>query len=256
MRHMIRSVGIDDVTGVWKLVIESGPEELLLNLSNESATLTGQVSGRRMGTIGISNATISGNAVSWVVPVLTPIAIDLAFSVQVDGDTIVGESRAGNYGTSVVRGHRGTASEWVAWPGPHVHRSAVCLPDGTQVIAVSYDENDPYRRDRSPDFGLYLDRRWMPAWPHAHLEWPDLGLPAQPAAIVPDLHDLLDRARSGQRVEIGCLGGHGRTGTALGWLAVLTGEPSQSAVSWVRANYCPLAVETQEQEGFVARLHP
>jgi hypothetical protein len=253
---MIPSVGMHDVTGVWKLVIESGAEELLLNLSNDGATLTGEISSLRMGTIGISNATVSGNAVSWVVQVLTPIAIDLAFSVQVDGDTIVGESRTENYGSSVVRGYRGTASDWVAWPAPHIHRSAVRLPDGTEVIAVSYDQNDPYRRDRAPDFGLYLDRRWVPPWPHAHLEWPDLGLPAEPETIVPGLHDLLHRARNGQCVEIGCLGGHGRTGTALAWLAILTGEPSESAVSWVRANYCPLAVETQEQEVFVAQLRP
>jgi hypothetical protein len=253
---MIPSVALDHVTGVWKLVIGSGAEELLLTLSNDGATLIGAVSSRRMGTIPISEATVSGNAVSWVVPVLTPIAIDLAFSVQVDGDTIVGESRAGSYGSSAVRGVRGAVSEWVAWPAPHVHRSAVCLRDRTEVIAVSYDENDPYRRDQPPDFGLYLDRRWAPPWPHAHLEWPDFGLPAEPEAIVAGLRDLLDRARSGQRVEIGCLGGHGRTGTALGWLAILTGEPSESAVSWVRANYCPLAVETQEQEAFLAQLGP
>lgn len=244
------------MTGVWKLVIESGGEELLLKLANDVSTLSGEASSRRMGTIGITNATVSGDAISWVVPVRTPIAIDLAFSVQVDGDTIAGESRAGNYGSSVVRGYRGTASDWVPWPAPHIHRSAVCLPDGTEIIAVSYDENDPYRRDRSPDFGLYLDRRWVPPWSHAHLEWPDLGLPVEPETIVPGLHDLLHRARRGQCVEIGCLGAHGRTGTALAWLAILTGEPSESAVSWVRANYCPLAVETQEQEVFVAQLHP
>jgi hypothetical protein len=42
---------------------------------------------------------------------------------------------------------------------------------------------------------------------------------------------LLDRARAGQRVEIGCYGGHGRTGTALACLAILcaTRQAKQSA---------------------------
>jgi hypothetical protein len=59
---------------------------------------------------------------------------------------------------------------------------------------------------------------------------------------------LLERARLGERVEVGCLGGHGRTGTALACLAILTGHPPGEAVAWVRANYCADAVETAEQE--------
>jgi protein-tyrosine phosphatase len=66
------------------------------------------------------------------------------------------------------------------------------------------------------------------------------------------LEDVLDRSRRGEHVEAGCLGGHGRTGTALACLAVLTGTPSSEAVAWVRAAYCEKAVETDEQRAFVA----
>jgi protein-tyrosine phosphatase len=59
------------------------------------------------------------------------------------------------------------------------------------------------------------------------------------------------RAHAGELVEIGCLGGHGRTGTALACLAVLSGVPAGDAVGWVRATYCAKAVETDEQEAFV-----
>ena len=52
-------------------------------------------------------------------------------------------------------------------------------------------------------------------------------------------------------VEIGCLGGHGRTGTALACLAVLAGTPAAEAVAWVRGAYCPKAVETDAQRAFV-----
>jgi protein-tyrosine phosphatase len=66
------------------------------------------------------------------------------------------------------------------------------------------------------------------------------------------LEDVLDRSRRGEHVEVGCLGGHGRTGTALACLAVLTGTPPGEAVAWVRATYCEKAVETDEQDAFVA----
>ena len=65
---------------------------------------------------------------------------------------------------------------------------------------------------------------------------------------------LLARARAGDAVEIGCLGGHGRTGTALACLAVLTGTAPDEAVAWVRRRYCDHAVETDAQRAFVERF--
>jgi hypothetical protein len=136
----------------------------------------------------------------------------------------------------------------------HRHRTIVVMPDGTEVTAVSFDATDPYTRDEPPDFGLYLDDQWKPPWPHEHLAWPDFGVPDDRALVVAALRSLLERARAGEHVEIGCLGGHGRTGTALACLAVLCGHPSGGAVAWVRSEYCDKAVETDEQEAFVAEL--
>jgi hypothetical protein len=244
------------VSGVWKLTIGQRNEEALVKLSTDGGVLRGMFSSPRMGTIAITRGVVHHDLLTWTVPVRSPVAIDLEFSLHLERDVMSGESRTGSYPSSVVHGVRASASDWVTWPAPHVHRSVVQLPDGTTVTAVSFDANDPYRRDEPPDFGLYLDARWAPPWPHAHLDWPDFGVPAAPEPAVPALRDLLLRARLGQRVEIGCLGGHGRTGTALAWLAVLTGEAPDRAVSWVRDNYCPDAVETDEQEAFVARLAP
>ena len=135
-------------------------------------------------------------------------------------------------------------------PERHVHRTAVEFADGTSVTGVSFLGGDPYSRETSPAFGLYLDARWDPPWPHEHVAWPDFGVP-DPDELSASLERLLVRIRSGDLVEIGCLGGHGRTGTALACLAVLTGTPPDGAVQWVRANYCPDAVETAEQRAFV-----
>jgi protein-tyrosine phosphatase len=136
----------------------------------------------------------------------------------------------------------------------HRHRSPVVLPDGTQVTAVSFDPADPYSRARDPDYGLYFDSRWQPPWDHGYVDWPDFGVPANGGAVVESLKAVLERARSGQDIEVGCIGGHGRTGTALACLAVLAGHPASGAVAWVRSSYCAKAVETPEQEAFIAAV--
>jgi Protein-tyrosine phosphatase len=136
----------------------------------------------------------------------------------------------------------------------HRHLGPVVLPDGTRVTAASFDPAAPYSRARDPDYGLYLDPRWQPPWDHGYVDWPDFGVPADAEAVAGALKTVLERARSGQDVEVGCLGGHGRTGTALACLAVLAGYPASDAVAWVRSSYCAKAVETPEQEAFVAAL--
>ena len=136
----------------------------------------------------------------------------------------------------------------------HRHLSPVVLPDGTRLTAASFDPAAPYERARDPDYGLYLDPRWQPPWDHGYIDWPDFGVPADADAVVGALTTVLERARSGQHVEVGCVGGHGRTGTALACLAVLTGHPASDAVAWVRSSYCASAVETPQQEAFVAAL--
>ena len=133
----------------------------------------------------------------------------------------------------------------------HRHRTQVALPSGIELRAVSFDADDPYGRDRAPDFGLYLDERWAPPWEHAKVPWPDFGLPTDLDTLRDRLSVVLSRAKAGDVVEIGCLGAHGRTGTALACLAIIDGHAPDGAVAWVRASYCERAVETPEQEAFV-----
>lgn len=121
----------------------------------------------------------------------------------------------------------------------------MALPDGRTVVACSFPDGG-YDPADQPDFGLYLDARWQPPWPHDHIDWPDFGLPTDVDALMTALRHVLDRVSSGQVVEIGCLGGHGRTGTALACLAVLAGG-SDDPVGWIREVYCTSAVETEDQ---------
>jgi len=135
----------------------------------------------------------------------------------------------------------------------HRHLDRVVFPDGLQVTAATFDSADPYGRRQPPDYGLYFDPRWQPPWDHDRLSWPDGGLPDDDAdAFLAALQAVRTHVRAGLVAEIGCLGGHGRTGTALACLAVLSGVRTGDAVAWVRANFCLAAIETPEQAAFVA----
>jgi hypothetical protein len=125
----------------------------------------------------------------------------------------------------------------------------VVFPDGTAVDARPLRERK--EEDAERDFGLYMDLRWDPSWPAELIEWEDFGLPGDPERAAGQIRAAFARARAGDRVEIGCAGGLGRTGTVLACMAVLAGVPANEAVAWIRANYVVRGVETAEQEAWV-----
>jgi hypothetical protein len=128
----------------------------------------------------------------------------------------------------------------------------VVFPDGTAVEACGLRDRRAEALDR--DFGLYMDLRWAPTWPAEVIAWEDFGVPTDASHAGVQIRAAFERARAGERVEVGCVGGLGRTGTVLACMAVLAGVPSAEAVAWVRANYDERAVETEEQEAFVERF--
>jgi hypothetical protein len=125
----------------------------------------------------------------------------------------------------------------------------VTFPDGTRVRASSILDRRVDDPERS--FGLYLDARWEPSWPADLIEWRDFGLPEDAESAAQKIEAAFTRAHRGELVEIGCLGGSGRTGTVLACMAVLAGVPPAEAVAWVRHAYKAEAVETAEQEAWV-----
>ncbi|GAB3399494.1 protein-tyrosine phosphatase family protein [Flindersiella endophytica] len=143
------------------------------------------------------------------------------------------------------------------------------LPAGGTVLARGL--RGTAEPDPPPTFGLYLLghplnrpswygrylvglRPWTPPWPYARIDWPDFSAPRQPDQAVGELRELLTRVGNGERVEVACGGGRGRTGTALAALAVLQGAPAAEAIAWVRRAYDPKAVETATQHRFLDRV--
>jgi len=125
----------------------------------------------------------------------------------------------------------------------------VRFPDGTEVRPASL--SDRLEHDKWRQFGLYLAEEWHPSWPSDIIPWQDFGLPKSCAQAVDQIRAAFMLAKDGQHVEVGCLGGHGRTGTVLACMAVLAGVPPKDAVAWVRRNYDTEAVEGTEQERWV-----
>jgi len=144
------------------------------------------------------------------------------------------------------------------------------LVAGTVLASAWFDR--PGNPDRwTPDVGLYLDGDWAggrifstPGWrppfvprPDAELvlfPWPDFGPPREPRRFRAALLWLLERLSADAVTEIGCAGGHGRTGTTLAALLVLEGTSPVRAVNRVRSTYCSEAIESEEQLRFIASL--
>lgn len=133
---------------------------------------------------------------------------------------------------------------------------AIELPDGTVIRGRGRREGVP--AGPTPDFGLYLGlpsaRRpptWQPDWPAEWIDWPDFRTPRDRAAAKAQIIAAFERARAGERVEVACGGGNGRTGTVIACMAVLAGHPAADAVPWTRSHYRRHAVETPWQKRWV-----
>jgi Protein-tyrosine phosphatase len=132
---------------------------------------------------------------------------------------------------------------WVGEPG------VVRLPGGSLVRGRRLaDACGP------ADFTLVLADGPLPDWPHRRVRWPDFWIPSDTADALDALRELRRRAAAGERVEVACRGGVGRTGTALAALAVLDGLPPADAVRWVRSAYHRKAVETPWQRWWLRQV--
>jgi hypothetical protein len=125
----------------------------------------------------------------------------------------------------------------------------VRLPGGARVRGRRLRD-----RASSADFALVLAAGPVPAWPHRRLRWPDFWIPLDSDDALDALREVHRRALAGERVEVTCRGGVGRTGTALAALAVLDGLSPEDALSWVRREYHPRAVETPWQRRWLCRV--
>lgn len=171
---------------------------------------------------------------------------------------------------SGARGNKNSQSGPRSWRGCTHWRQRFELRDGLYVFASAWLDSPEEQFlidegfDGQPDIGFYLDPTWasrslvispgmalpsgLRATPGLVLfPWSDWGVPENPHLLRIILVWLLEEATSGKIIEIGCLGGHGRTGTALACLLVLQGLTTKQAIRRVWQDYCDLAIETKSQ---------
>ena len=141
---------------------------------------------------------------------------------------------------------------------------AIALPDGTVVRGRG--RREPLPPGPEPEFGLYLGRdpdlprrfrgvdarAWRPQWPAEWVDWPDFRVPRDDPAAAAAIRRAHRRAVDGERVEVACEGGNGRTGTVIACMAVLAGCPAAEALAWTRTHYRRRAVETPAQRRWIA----
>lgn len=126
------------------------------------------------------------------------------------------------------------------------------LHDGTVIhLSSHYGPDNRTKVEDCPDFGLYLDHIWKPWWRNESILWADFGLPRNLNVAYDQMLDSYDLAKDGLAVEVSCIGGHGRTGTAAAIMDVLAGNGHKEAIASVRSKYCNRAIESREQEWFV-----
>lgn len=134
----------------------------------------------------------------------------------------------------------------------------------------------PYSRkvtEPYPDFGIYMSKySWegaiSPFWtsgaylkaavrarryPALVVDWPDGGV-IEPRLLKQVVNVALSKLRHGKSLDIGCMAGHGRTGTLLACLVARVEHLSaRRAIQEVRQRYCKSAIETKKQEEAVGK---
>jgi hypothetical protein len=128
------------------------------------------------------------------------------------------------------------------------------LPDGTRLRGRGIRAGVPVAP--LPHWSLLLlasPPRDM-AWPYRWVRWRDFWLPSDGSDARASFAEAHLRAAAGERVEIACFGGNGRTGTAIACVAQLGGVSAEDAIEWTREAYGRRAVETPWQRRYVRRF--
>jgi len=119
-----------------------------------------------------------------------------------------------------------------------------CVVDLANVVGT-LDFVLPGSDERFEELRLYVHRPQL-----LRLAWEDMSVPPVGLEFWSKLWDLLPQGIT----VITCFGGHGRSGTALAALLIANGFSAMDAIDYVRTVHCNLAIETLEQEEYLARL--
>jgi protein-tyrosine phosphatase len=161
----------------------------------------------------------------------------------------------------------GGANYAVAKPLPpscYHNGTPLVIGDYTVYLSASRDVKTPLQ-GKAPTAAIYLDNTWVRGMVFTndsftspvkngirlmYANWPDFGVVTIEAATL-IVKWVREAWKGGDVVEVGCIGGHGRTGTMAALLCVSEGMGWRDAMQYVRKTYCDKAIENNAQEAMV-----
>jgi hypothetical protein len=96
-------------TGTWDVTMSTpmGAQPATLELNEDGGSLTGTMSSAAApAAMEITDGTVDGDALSWVVAMTQPMPMSLEFSATVEGDAISGTVKLGTFGDATFEGTR------------------------------------------------------------------------------------------------------------------------------------------------------
>lgn len=148
-------------------------------------------------------------------------------------------------------------------------RDPIKVGDYTVTASASSDRCTAKITDMVPDYGVYLSTYWQPRlmlsadfpriegvqlateYPLAIFDWVDYSTP-RTSSFMPLYNWVKEQIEMGKRIDIGCFGAHGRTGT---FLALLVADyekcGAEEAIRRVRQRHCDRAIESIAQENYI-----
>lgn len=102
----------------------------------------------------------------------------------------------------------------------------------------------------TPDFPAQ-ELEFVTVYPRLFYDWVDMGAPRSPI-VIKLVEWAVKKIKEGKKLDLGCFGGHGRTGTFLALLYItIEGLTATEAMKAVWARHCEQAIETYVQKKFI-----
>lgn len=116
----------------------------------------------------------------------------------------------------------------------------------TSAFVGDWKTTEKYKAALSP---LTVQGKVVPS-EYLRLNWTDMGVPPVGLAFWLKLWEMIP-----EKTVMGCMGGHGRTGTALASFMISAGVDYYTAVQTVRTEHCEKAIENLAQEKYLHNLY-
>lgn len=147
---------------------------------------------------------------------------------------------------------KGQEDSWGVWAG----KKEDCINHASKFdIVLNLTWTSIKAEHKIPVDELKHWEQYNSKYKEIQLDWPDFGVTNLPKEFWLELIDYLKTNKL--RMLVFCQGGHGRTGTAIAILLVLSMRYApQEAINWVRLNYCEHAIESKGQEEYIKAMAP